>query len=152
MRGPRKGRSISRWRQSGNKDREALKRPLETEWFWTTNSKLFHLFEGHLQTTSCLNQSTFLGFRKTGLMKTLTELWGPLHERTWHSGPEAPAGPGSCLSPADVYALAHEGHTLSPSSSNPCLTTCYLFHPKRHLAGKVCPDDPSITHRPRTRM
>lgn len=84
-------------------------------------------------------------------MTTLTGLRGPLQKRMLHSGPEAPAGPGSCLSPADVYALAHEGHTLSPSSSNPCLTTFYLFHPKCHLAEKVCLDDPSITHCPRTR-
>ena len=79
-----------------------------------------------------------------GLMDTLTRLRGTLHQRVQHSGPEAPAGPGSCLFLLFMPLLMKV--TLSPSSPNPCLTIFYLFHSKCHLARKACLDDSSITH------
>lgn len=80
-----------------------------------------------------------------GLMDTLTRLRGSLHQRVLHSGPEAPAGPGSCLFLLTFMPLFMKV-TLSLCSPNPCLTTFYLFHSKCHLARKACPDDCSITH------
>lgn len=133
-------------------DRLAIKAEQLWKDYWRENNQQWtsHSFESHLQIMSCLNQSMSLDFRKRGWRIHWQGCRKP-YTRECFSVAQKPLRALPALSPADIYALAQERHTLSPPSSNPCLTTFYLFHLKRHLLGKACLDDdpsPSITHCP----
>lgn len=136
--GPAK-RGVFSAEMGGSRGGETLKRLLETERLCTTKSKLFSLVPApppNSVTSKPVGPWMLSDFRKTEMMNALTGLQKTLRNRKQFSGPQ-PLRVLPVLSPADVYAFVHEGHSLSPSSSSHAcllvLTSSYMSPPQKSL-------------------